>query len=60
MASNVKITLVRSLNRTKPAQRKTAAALGLGRIGQTVEKVSNPAIEGMINTIVHLVKVERV
>ncbi len=63
MAKNyktVKVTLVRSLIGRKPNQKKTAKALGLRKINQTVEKTLNPAVEGMIKTISHLVKVEEV
>ncbi len=56
----VKVTLVRSLIGRKPNQKKTAKALGLSKINQTVEKTLNPAVAGMINTISHLVKVEEV
>lgn len=33
-------------------------ALGLTKIGKSVEKDVNPAIEGMVRKISHLVKVE--
>jgi ribosomal protein L30 len=33
-------------------------ALGLHRLGETVEKVNNPAIRGMIDSIGHLVTVQ--
>ncbi len=58
MAGKIKITLVRSLIGRKPAQRKTAEALGLRKISSSVEKEVNPAIMGMVRTIEHLVKVE--
>ena len=52
------ITLVKSLIGRKPNQVKTAKALGLKKIGQTVVKEENEAIKGMIVTINHMVKVE--
>lgn len=52
-----KITLVKSLIGKKPNQVKTAKALGLSKIGQTVTKEENDAIRGMIVTIAHMVKV---
>ena len=52
------ITLVKSLIGRKPNEVKTAKALGLTRIGQTVVKEENEAIKGMIVTINHMVKVE--
>lgn len=51
------ITLVKSLIGKRPNQVKTANALGLIKIGQTVVKEENAAINGMIKTISHLVKV---
>ena len=51
------ITLVKSLIGKKPNQVKTAKALGLSKIGQTVVKEENEAIKGMIVTIAHMVKV---
>ena len=51
------ITLVKSLIGKRPNQVKTANALGLTKIGQTVVKEENAAINGMIKTISHLVKV---
>ena len=53
-----KITLVKSLIGRKPNQVKTAKALGLTKVGQSVEKEENEAIKGMIVTIAHMVKVE--
>mgnify|MGYP002456433474 FL=1 len=38
-------------------QRETLKALGLSKIGQTVTKVDNAAIRGMIRTVSHLVTV---
>ena len=35
----------------------TLSALGLGRIGKTKELPLNPAVEGMIKRVAHLVKV---
>lgn len=39
-------------------QAKTLKALGLGKIGKTVEQPDNPAIRGQIFAVKHLVKVE--
>ena len=35
----------------------TLAALGLGRIGKSKEIPLNPAVEGMIKRVSHLVKI---
>ncbi len=56
----VRITLVRSPLGRKPNQRRTVEALGLRRIRHSVEKELSDSIQGMINTISHLVTVEEV
>jgi large subunit ribosomal protein L30 len=56
----IRIELVRSMIRSKPKQRGTVKALGLGRIGSSVERDATPVVLGMINTISHLVKVEEI
>lgn len=53
----LEVTLVKSLIGRNPNQVKTAQALGLSKINQTVVKQENDAILGMIKTISHLVKV---
>ncbi len=60
MAEKIKIRLVRSTIGRKPYQRKTAKALGLGKINSSVEKEVNPAILGMVRAIEHLVEVEEI
>lgn len=40
-------------------QRATLKALGLGRIGETVDQVDNDAVRGMIFKVKHLVEVEQ-
>ena len=60
MAGRIKIKLVRSTIGRKPYQRKTAKALGLGKINSAVEKEANPAILGMVKAIEHLVVVEEI
>ena len=56
----VQITLKKSLIGRRPQQVATARALGLKRIGQTVTKEQNDAINGMIKAIGHLVEVKEV
>ena len=54
----IKVTKVRSaINRTQ-TQKRTLEALGLKRIGQTVEHDSSPSILGMVSKVSHLVSVE--
>ncbi|MDI9514863.1 MAG: 50S ribosomal protein L30 [Clostridiaceae bacterium] len=55
---NLKITLKKSTIRAKQDQKATIAALGLRKIGQTVEQKDNPQIRGMIEKVSHLVSVE--
>ena len=59
MADKLRIKLVRSATTsTKKDQTATARALGLRKIGDTVEQPDNPSIRGMIFKIKHLVAVE--
>lgn len=58
--SQVKITLKRSLIGRPQNQRDTVKALGLGKLNTSVVKENNPAIQGMIKTVSHLVSVEEV
>ena len=60
MAENLKITLVKSTIGAIPKHKLTVAALGLKKIGQSVEKKNNGATKGMIQQIRHLVKVEEI
>ena len=56
--AKIKVTKVRSaINRTK-TQKRTLEALGLKKIGQTVEHDDTPNILGMVNKVKHLVSME--
>ncbi len=57
-AKIVKVTLVKSAIGYTVRQKATVRALGLRRLGQTVEHMDTPAIRGMINKVSHLVRVE--
>jgi len=57
-AKKIKITLVRSVAGSLPAQRKTVKALGLGKIDSSVVHEYNPSTLGMVRVVAHLVKVE--
>ena len=57
--AKVKITQVRSTIGRPEVQKRTIAALGLGKINRTVEKELNPAVQGMINAVNHLLVVEQ-
>lgn len=58
MSSKLKITLRKGVVGRPADQRGTVRALGLKRIGQTVEKDDRPEIRGMIFKVKHLVDVE--
>ncbi len=59
-AKRIKVTLVKSVIGTLPAQRRTVKALGLKRIGSSVEHDANPVIKGMVRAISHMVRVEEI
>jgi large subunit ribosomal protein L30 len=54
----VKITQVKSAIGTPLDQKRTVRALGLKRIGDSVEQVDSPVMRGMVFKVKHLVKVE--
>ena len=56
--AKLRVTLVKSLIGRKKDHIATANALGLKKIGKTVEKEETPQIKGMINKISYLLKVE--
>ena len=58
--AKVRITLVKSVIRQKPAKRATVKSLGLKKISSSVEHEANDAIKGMIASVAHLVKVEEI
>ncbi|MEA4816932.1 MAG: 50S ribosomal protein L30 [Lachnospiraceae bacterium] len=60
MASELKITLVKSTIGAISKHKKTVQALGLGKLNSSVVKQDNPATRGMISQVCHLVKVEEI
>ena len=54
-----KVTLIKSLIGTKPAQRATAASLGLKKIGDYIVHNDDAVLAGKVKVISHLVKVEQ-
>ena len=56
----LRITQVKSPIGHKHDQAETLRALGLGKIGRTVEQVDNPSVRGMIFKVKHLVEVEEI
>jgi large subunit ribosomal protein L30 len=55
---SLKITLVKSPIGYSTRQKGTVRALGLRRMGQTVEHSDTPAVRGMIDKVSHLIEVE--
>ena len=56
----LRITQVKSSIGYKKDQAATLKALGLGKIGKTVDQVDNDAVRGMIFKVKHLVEVENI
>lgn len=56
--SIVKVTLLKSISGRLHKHRETVKALGLRKIGQSVEVKNTPERRGMINSVSHLVRVE--
>jgi large subunit ribosomal protein L30 len=54
----IRIRQVRSRNGTKPNQRATLRALGLGRVGKSVQREDSPQVRGQLRVVEHLVEVE--
>ena len=54
----VKVTQVRSTIKRHKKQKATMIALGLRKMHSSVEHEATPQIEGMIDKVRHLVKVE--
>ena len=60
MADKLKVTLVKSPIGCVPKHKRTVEALGLKKIGASVERPDNKAVRGMIQQVRHLVKVEEI
>ena len=56
----IKITQIKSSIGYRQRTKDTLGALGLRKISSSVTKINNPAIQGMIKAVQHLVKVEEV
>lgn len=57
-SKRIRITYVKSAIGYGKDQKATLRALGLRRLGQTVEHEATPAILGMVEKVSHLVRVE--
>jgi large subunit ribosomal protein L30 len=58
MAKTLKITQVRSQIGQTAKHRGTLRALGLGKIGRSVERPESPETRGMLRKVRHLVRIE--
>jgi len=58
MSKQLRITWIKSSIGYNVRQKRTIQALGLKRLGQTVEHADTPAIRGMVARVRHMVAVE--
>lgn len=58
--AKIKVTLVKSLIGRLEDQKRTAAALGLRKIGSSAVHNDTPQVRGMVKKVSHLVKVEEI
>jgi len=58
--ARLRVTQIRSAVSRGAKQRGTVRALGLKRLGDTVEHEDKPEIRGMIRKIEHLLRVEEI
>jgi large subunit ribosomal protein L30 len=56
----LRITYVKSSIGYSRRQKGTIRALGLRRLGDTVEQADSPVIRGMVEKVSHLVQVEEI
>ena len=58
--AKVRITQVKSAIDRPERQKRTVKALGFGKLNRAIEKELTPQVEGMINAVSHLLKVEKI
>ena len=58
--AKIRVTQTRSKIGQSEKHRGTLRALGLGKIGKSVEKPESPVVAGMLRKVRHLVQVEEV
>ena len=56
----LRVTQIKSSIACPKDQGQTLKALGLGKIGRSVDQVDNPGVRGMIFKVKHLFKVEEI
>jgi large subunit ribosomal protein L30 len=60
MAARLRLTLTRSVVSQAPRTRATLRALGLRRMGHTVEVAATPATRGMARAVGFMLRVEEI
>ncbi|GAB1449483.1 MAG: 50S ribosomal protein L30 [Bacteroidetes bacterium] len=58
--AKVRMTQIRSTIDRPENQKRTVRALGFTKLNQTIEVEATPQIQGMINKVSHLLKVENI
>jgi len=58
MSAEIKVTLIRSHIGKPPKQRAVLRGMGLTKIHKTVVLQNTPEVQGMINKVSHLLKVD--
>ena len=56
--ATVKITQHKSKNGANPKARESLRSLGLGKIGQSVEREDSPQLRGQLYKVQHLVRIQ--
>lgn len=56
--SKIKVTQIKSQIDRPQSQKDTMVALGLGKINKSRVHESNPQIQGMIDKVAHMLKIE--
>ena len=56
----VKITQIKSTIDRSKRQKDTMIALGIRKMNHSIEKDLSPQVEGMINKVAHLLKIEEI
>lgn len=59
-AKQIKVTQVKSPIGRQKYQRKTLVGLGLNKLNRSKVLEDTPSIRGMINSVIHLLRVEEV
>jgi len=60
MNNKIRISLIRSTIGRPMKHKKVVAALGLKKMNRPIVKYNNKTIQGMINKVSHLLKVEEI